>query len=67
LATRTMIKGNRGKITEYQRFLIRIPSVIAEDSQFPFKPGQDLTITVDPKGNVDLDGITLSTDRSSPG
>lgn len=48
------IKGKRGKITEYRRFLIHIPSKIAEDSQFLFKPRQELTITVDPKGKIVL-------------
>jgi len=50
------IKGKRGKITEYKRFLIHIPSAMAKDSQFPFKPGQELTLTVDPKGKIILSG-----------
>ncbi|MDH5362428.1 MAG: hypothetical protein OEY99_02135 [Aigarchaeota archaeon] len=56
LETRLRIKGKRGKITEYERFLIHIPSKIARDSQFPFKAGQELTITVDPKGKIVLAG-----------
>jgi len=48
------IKGRRGKITEYRRFLVHIPSKIAKDSQFPFKPGQKLIIAVDPKGKIVL-------------
>ena len=54
LETRLKIKGKRGKVTEYTRFLIHIPSAMARDSQFPFKPGQELTITVDPKGKIVL-------------
>ena len=54
LETRLRIKGKRGKITEYRRFLIHIPSKIAKDSQFPFKPGQELAITVDPNGKIIL-------------
>lgn len=37
-----------------KRFLIRIPSSVAKDSQFPFKAGRELTITVDPKGKIVL-------------
>lgn len=51
---RIKIKGKRGKITEYRRFLVHIPSKIAKDSQFPFKAGQELVITVDPKGKIVL-------------
>jgi len=54
LETRLRIKGKRGKVTEYTRFLIHIPSAMARDSQFPFKPGQRLVITVDPKGKIVL-------------
>ena len=54
LETRLKIKGKGGKVTEYRRFLVHVPSVIARDSQFPFKPGQELTITVDPKRNIVL-------------
>jgi len=50
------IKGKRGKVTEYERFLIHISSAMARDSQFPFKAGQELTITVDPKGKILLAG-----------
>jgi len=46
------LKG--GKVAEYDRFLILIPSAMARDSQFPFKPGQRLAITVDPKGEIVL-------------
>ncbi|MDH5363189.1 MAG: hypothetical protein OEW84_07740 [Aigarchaeota archaeon] len=42
--------------TEYERFLVQIPSKIAKDSQFPFKAGQELTITVDPRGKIVLTG-----------
>jgi len=52
LETRLKIKGKRGKVTECQRFLIHIPSAMAGDSQFSFKPGQELVITVDPKGKI---------------
>jgi len=52
------IKGERGKIAEYRRFLIHIPSKIAGDSQFPFKPGQELSITVDPEGKIVLTATT---------
>ena len=45
-----------GEIMEYRRFLFNVPSKIAKDSQFPFKPGQELTITVDPKGKIVLIG-----------
>ncbi|MFB0568788.1 MAG: hypothetical protein ACETV0_04160 [Nitrososphaeria archaeon] len=54
LETRLKIKGKRGKITEYRRFLIHVPSAMARDSQFPFKPGRELTITVDPRGKIVL-------------
>jgi len=54
LETRLRIKGKRGEITEYSRFLFHVPSKIARDSQFPFKAGQELTITVDPKGKIVL-------------
>jgi len=54
LETRMRIKGERGKIAEYRRFLIHIPSTIAKDSQFPFKARQELVITVDPKGKIVL-------------
>ena len=50
------IKGKGGKITEYRRFLIHVPSAMARDSQFPFKPGEELVITVDPKGKIILGG-----------
>jgi len=56
LETRLKIKGKRGKITEYKRFLIHIPSAMATDSQFPFKPAKELLITVDPKGKIVLTG-----------
>ena len=52
--SRLRIKGKRGKIKEYRRFLIHVPSVIAKDSQFPFKAGQRLVISVDPKGKIVL-------------
>jgi len=52
--SRTKTKDRRGKIREYERFLIHIPSAMARDSQFPFKPRQQLTITVDPKGKMVL-------------
>lgn len=52
LVSRTKVKGKQGKIAKYERFLIHIPSSIAKDSQFPFKTGQDLTITVNPKGKI---------------
>jgi len=55
LESRLRIKGKRGKITEYTRFLFHVPSKICKDSQFPFKPGQELTITVDPKGKIVLE------------
>jgi len=54
LETRLKIKGKRGKVTEYTRSLIHIPSSMAKDSQFPFKAGQELAITVDPKGKIVL-------------
>jgi len=54
LEARLRIKGKRGKITEYRRVLVHIPSKIAVDSQFPFKPRQELVITVDPKGKIVL-------------
>ena len=54
LASKTTIKGKRGKAKEYERFLVHIPSKIAKDSQFPFKAGQELAITVDPKGKIVL-------------
>ena len=50
------IKGKRGKVTVYTRFLIHIPSAMARDSQFPFRAGQELVITVDPKGKIVLSG-----------
>jgi len=56
LETRLRIKGKRGKITEYKRFLTHIPSAMARDSQFPFKAGQELVITVDPRGKIVLSG-----------
>ena len=54
LETRLRIKGKRGKITEYKRFLIHVPSAMAKDSQFPFKAGQELLIKVDPTGKFIL-------------
>lgn len=48
------IKGKRGKTTEYKRLLIHVPSGLVKDSQFPFKPGQELAITVDPKDKIVL-------------
>jgi len=56
LVSKTKIRGKRGKAKEYQRFLIHIPSAMAKDSQFPFNPGQELTITVDPRGKIVLTG-----------
>lgn len=56
LVSKIKIKGKRGKIKEYERFLIQIPSKIARDSQFPFRAGQELVITVDPKGKIVLSG-----------
>ena len=56
LVSKIKIKGKRGKIKEYERFLIHIPSKIARDSQFPFRAGQELVITVDPKGKIVLSG-----------
>jgi len=41
---------------EYETFLVHISSKIAKDSQFLFKPAQELTITVDPKGKIVLAG-----------
>lgn len=54
LPSTSKIKGKRGKIRKYERFLIHIPSSIAKDSQFPFKAGQELVIAVDPKGKITL-------------
>ena len=54
LASKTKIRVKWGKAKEYERFLFHIPSKICKDSQFPFKPGQELTITVDPKGKIVL-------------
>jgi len=58
LKTRMRVKGKGGKIAEYRRFLVHIPSKIAGDSQFPFKPGQELSITVDPEGKIVLTATT---------
>ena len=52
--SKTKIRRKRGKAKEYERFLIHIPSTMAKDSQFPFKPGQELAIAVDPKGKMVL-------------
>ena len=52
--SRLRIKLKGGEIMEYRRFLFHVPSKIARDSQFPFKPGQELTITVDPTGKIVL-------------
>lgn len=54
LVSGTKIKDKRGKVTRYERFLIHIPSKIAGDSQFPFKAGQRLVITVNPEGKIVL-------------
>ena len=54
--TRLLRSTSKGKAREYERFLIHIPSRMAADSQFPFKPGQELTITVDPRGEIVLSG-----------
>ncbi|MFB0569082.1 MAG: hypothetical protein ACETV0_05650 [Nitrososphaeria archaeon] len=56
LMSKTTIRGKRGKAKKYDRFLIHVPSAMAKDSQLPFKPGQELTITVDPKGKIVLSG-----------
>jgi len=56
LLTKTTIKSKRGRAKQYERFLIHIPSKIAKDSQFPFKPGQELVIKVDPKSKIVLRG-----------
>jgi len=53
--SRLRIKLKTGEIKEYTRFLFYVPSKIARDSQFPFKSGQELTITVDPKGKIVLE------------
>lgn len=52
--SKTRIKGKRGKVTEYERFLVHIPSKIAKDLQFPFKASQELVIGVGAKGNIVL-------------
>ncbi|RLI97304.1 MAG: hypothetical protein DRP00_04285 [Candidatus Aenigmatarchaeota archaeon] len=38
------VKGKK-----YEKFLINFPAEIARDSQFPFKPGDEILIKVDPK------------------
>jgi len=52
--TRLLRSTSKREGKEYERFLIHIPSKIAKDSQFPFKPGQELNITIDPKGKIIL-------------
>ena len=49
LKSTSKIKGKK-----YERFLVHIPSAMAKDSQFPFNAGQELMITVDPKGKIIL-------------
>ena len=56
MVSRTKIRAKRRRVREYERFLVHIPSKIAKDSQFPFKAGQELVITVDPKGKIVLTG-----------
>lgn len=38
----------------YERYLVHIPSKIASDSLFPFRPGEELSIEVDSNGKVVL-------------
>ena len=45
--TRLVVTTTKLGDKTYQRFLIHIPSKIARDSQFPFKPNQPLKIKVD--------------------
>ena len=53
VVSRTKTKDRRGKVREYERFLLDI-SKIAKHSEFPFKPGRELAITVDPKEKMVL-------------
>ncbi|HEX2066258.1 MAG TPA: hypothetical protein VHI93_05530 [Candidatus Thermoplasmatota archaeon] len=36
--------------SEASRTVIRLSQEIVKDSQFPFKPGDDLTVRIDPDG-----------------
>jgi len=64
LVSRTKIKGKRGKVKKYEKFLIHIPSKIAGDSQFPFEAGQVLSIEVIPKGRkIVLSAFQVKTGR----
>jgi len=54
--TRLVVTATKLRDKTYQRFLIHVPREIAKDSQFPFKPRQELKIDVDPTTTA----ITLS-------
>lgn len=47
--TRLVVTTTKVRDKTYQRFLIQVPPKIAKDSQFPFKPNQELKIDVDPR------------------
>lgn len=37
---------------DYEKFLINFPTEIARDSQFPFQPGEDISIEVIPEKKI---------------
>ena len=55
LCTKMRVRLKGGEAAEYDRFLLVVPPAMARDSLFPFKPGQELMITVDPKGKIVLE------------
>ncbi|MFB0568843.1 MAG: hypothetical protein ACETV0_04435 [Nitrososphaeria archaeon] len=48
------VKTKKTSPVIYERYLVHIPSKIASDSLFPFRPGEELSIDVDPNGKVVL-------------
>ena len=45
LKVKSVIKQNKNSHTQY----LTIPSLLAQDSQYPFKPDEEVEIVVEPK------------------
>lgn len=46
-----MALEGQGRMLEYEnsRSMIYIPQAVRQDSQFPFKPGQELSVQIEPE------------------
>jgi len=52
LKSTSKVKTRKSGPVVYERYVVHIPSKIANDSLFPFQAGEELFIEVDPRGRL---------------